>query len=354
MGRGHYQDELAFVALKSERQTVGWLAIRSTTAPQGSVDAAFLEDIRQSLIKIGVIALLLSLLVSALLARHILAPVRTLAVAVRKLSSGDYGADIGADIAALRSAGRRDELGQLSRDFNLLAKTLAANEHSRNRWVADTSHELRTPLASLRAEIEALQDGVFKLDNDALRSLHAEVMQLGHLVNDLHQLASADAGELQYRREAVDLAELLDQSAAAIAHHFHNSGLALNIDCAGLRGARVFGDPVRLTQLFQNLLENSRRYTDSGGRIQIRCQRRGDRITLFLEDTAPGIPGGDYERVFERLYRVDKSRARASGGSGLGLAICRQIVEAHQGSITAEPSSLGGVAMIVVLPLEHS
>ena len=346
MGRGSYQDELAFTPVRVRDQTVGWVAISSTRAPQGSLDAIFLDDIRHSLLKIGVIALLLSLGIAALLTRHILAPVRTLATAVRRLASGDFSRH--------PSSSQRDELGQLSRDFNLLASTLAANEQSRNRWVADISHELRTPLASLRAEIEALQDGVMMLDAGSLDSLHTEVMHLGRLVDDLHQLASADAGELQYRREPVDPAELLEQAAAAIAHRFYNSALALSIDCSGLGDARVFADPTRLTQLFQNLLENSRRYTDRGGRVQVRCERHGDHIVLSFEDSAPGIPGGEHERVFDRLYRVDKSRARATGGSGLGLAICRQIVEAHQGHISAEPSSLGGVAIFVTLPLVHS
>lgn len=347
MGRGNYADELAFTPVRGQQeQAVGWVAISPTRAPLGSLDAVFLEDIRHSLLKTGVVALLLSLLVAGLLTRHILAPVRTLATAVRALASGNFRGHPGSR--------QRDELGQLSRDFNLLARTLAANEQSRNRWVADISHELRTPLASLRAEIEALQDGVMTLDADALASLHGEVMHLGRLVDDLHQLATADAGELQYHREMIDPAELLEQAAAAVAHHYHHSDLALSIECEGLDGARVFGDSTRLVQLFQNLLENSRRYTDPGGRVQVRCQRRGDLITLCIEDTAPGIPAGEHDRVFQRLYRVDKSRARARGGSGLGLAICRQIVEAHQGQITAEPSPLGGVAMFVILPLVHS
>jgi len=345
-GRGRYQEELGLRPIRVDERTVGWLAIAQVDRKQDGVDAVFLSEIRDSLLLISAIALLLATLVAALLARHILHPVRTLAGAVHRLTSGDFSGHA--------DSTRRDELGQLIRDTNLLAHTLAANQRSRRRWVADISHELRTPLASLRAEIEAIQDGVMALDQAMLASLHGEVMGLGRLVDDLHQLAQADAGDLQYQRERCEPGELVEQAAAGMAHRFHQQGLLLALDCSGSGDAMVFGDPNRLLQLFRNLLENTARYTDHGGRVEVHCLCQDDQFIIRIDDSAPGIPDDACQRVFERLYRVDRSRARATGGSGLGLAICRQIVEAHGGTIRAAPSRLGGVAMTVTLPLDPS
>jgi two-component system sensor histidine kinase BaeS len=244
-----------------------------------------------------------------------------------------------------------DELGQLARDFNSLALTLEKNEQARRQWVADISHELRTPLAVLRGEVEALQDGVRQTTPETLHSLHSEVMRLSRMVDDLHQLALSDVGALTYRKRKVNLGEELREAADSFRSGFAGKGIMLAADLPSAPAIDVFADPERLHQLFNNLLDNSLKYTEAGGRLDIRLETGEGVASIHFMDSAPGVPEAEIGRLFDRLYRVESSRSRATGGAGLGLAICRNIVEAHEGTITAKPSPLGGVWITVVLPV---
>jgi two-component system sensor histidine kinase BaeS len=228
-----------------------------------------------------------------------------------------------------------------------MAQSLETNERQRRQMLADVSHELRTPLAVIRGEIEALLDGIRKADPTSLTSLHEEVLRLNKLIDDLHQLALADAGDLHFEARHVELDELVQSLADRYRTRVESAGLALT---AKLVPAAVEGDPNRLSQVIINLLENSLRYTDKGGTIAVSLAVR-DSVELCIEDSAPGVPEGTHERLFERLYRADAARSRARGGSGLGLSICKALVEAQGGSIRAMPSALGGVKMLIRLPL---
>ena len=188
------------------------------------------------------------------------------------------------------------------------------------------------------------------LDRPGGRSLHGEVIGLGKLVDDLYELALSDLGALEHKRERLDLAELLDEVADGFRRRFEKKSLRLDNDAHGPMW--MCGDPQRLRQLLANLLENSRRYTDSGGRLRITTERSAGHYRLRFEDTAPAVSDTDLPRLFERLYRVDKSRSRSLGGAGLGLSICYNIVTAHDGRIRAEHSPLGGLAIVVELPAE--
>jgi len=319
---------------------VGWVAIPEL--PYGGDDDQFLQQqLRMSWI-IGGVALLLAAGVSVLLARGFLAPIRRLARATHRLAAGDYGQRISVD--------RRDELGQLVDDFNAMAAKLQQAETARRAFLADVSHELRTPLAILRGEIEALQDGVRSLSPEALKSLQAEVGALAALVDDLHELTDADVGSVQYEHGDVDIAGLLRATLYAFRDRF--AARALAVDTAEVPDERVVvvGDARRLTQLFNNLLENTLRYTDEGGRVEVGLRTSKDGVELDLQDSAPGVPKHLRPRLFERLFRVESSRNRALGGTGLGLALCRSIVEMHGGDIQASASGLGGLRIVVHLP----
>jgi two-component system sensor histidine kinase BaeS len=230
--------------------------------------------------------------------------------------------------------------------------TLEKNEQARRQWVADISHELRTPLAVLRGEIEALQDGVRQPTPAAVASLHAEVLRIGRLVDDLYQLALSDIGALNYRKDRVSLTGVLEDALEAFRPEFERKGIVLQY-APPPREILLFADPERLHQLFANLLENSLRYTDEEGRLEVALGQERGMAILTLRDSAPGVSAADLERLFDRLYRVEGSRSRASGGAGLGLSICRNIVEAHGGDIAAVSSPLGGVAVTVKLPLNE-
>lgn len=289
------------------------------------------------------LATLLAALATFPLARGLLAPVKRLVEGTHRLAAGDFATRV--------TATSSDELGRLARDFNQLASTLERNQQMRRDLMADISHELRTPLAVLRGELEAIQDGIRKFTPDSIASLQAEVATLTKLVEDLHQLSMSDEGALSYQKTSVDIINLLEVAAGAFRERFASRGVSISVSLP--ESATIFGDRDRLMQLFNNLLENSLRYTDSGGSLQIRASQSGDKLALDFADSAPGVTDEQLERLVERFYRTEGSRNRASGGSGLGLAICLNIVAAHGGTLRASHSPLGGVSINVELPLER-
>jgi two-component system sensor histidine kinase BaeS len=200
----------------------------------------------------------------------------------------------------------------------------------------------------LSAEIESLQDGVRPLDQAAVGSLYNETQRLARLVEDLHTLSLSDLGALSYRKEPVDLTEVLSESVEMQQRAIEESGLEIELKLEP--GAMVLADAARLTQVFANLLQNSLRYTDAPGRIEIRLRRHAHSIIIEWEDSTPGVPADDLARLTDRLFRVEGSRSRDGGGSGLGLAIARAIVEGHAGTLAARASRLGGLCIEIALP----
>jgi two-component system sensor histidine kinase BaeS len=240
-----------------------------------------------------------------------------------------------------------DELARLARDFNTLAETLAAARQARRKWIADIAHELRTPLSILRGEIEALQDGVRPLDTEALNSLAGEAARLARLIEDLHTLSLSDLGALSYHKEPVDLAEIIEDVVDPQRPALEEKGLRVHLN---LGSFIVSGDADRLAQVFANLLQNSVRYTDAPGRIDVGIKQVVGQVVVQWQDSSPGVPEEDLPRLTEHLFRVEGSRSRAGGGSGLGLAIAAAIVQAHGGTLTAAPSPLGGLRIELRFP----
>ncbi|MGE5247069.1 MAG: ATP-binding protein [Verrucomicrobiota bacterium] len=322
--------------------TVGYVGVLPPRIVSDLRQMRFVEQQRKAFAIIAVVMAFAAALLSIPLARQMVRRIRELADATHRLASGKFDVRVRSDAS--------DELGQLARDFNTLAVTLEKNEQARRQWVADISHELRTPLSVLRGEIEALQDGVRPATPQAIAVLHGEVMTLSRLVNDLYELSLSDLGALTYRRADTDLGPILSQALELYRQEFEARGVALE-GGPPQKAFPVFADPDRLHQLFANLLENSLKYTDPGGRLQVVVERAGRTAVLYFQDSGPGVPPAEMGKLFERLYRVEGSRNRASGGAGLGLAICRNIVEAHDGTIAASPSPLGGLRVKVELPL---
>ena len=290
------------------------------------------------------IMLLVAAAISLPLARLLVRPLKKLAAATGHLSSGRYDVRVPVD--------SDDEFGHLSRDFNALALSLDKNEQARRQFVADISHELRTPLAILGGEIEAIQDGIQDLSLESIGSLQVEVFRLNRLVDDLYQLALSDVGALAYRKSDVNLADIISEAIDRARPKLAERSLALSITLPQAP-VIVFADAERLTQLFDNLLDNSRKYTDSGGVLEITLEAMHGGVTVDIRDSGPGVTGEERDKLFDRLYRVERSRNRSSGGAGLGLAICRNIVEAHEGAIEAFHSPLGGVWIRITLPLSE-
>ncbi|APV51252.1 hypothetical protein BWI17_17130 [Betaproteobacteria bacterium GR16-43] len=307
-------------------------------------DRRFQEQQSQAVWVVGLAAIVGAALVAWLLARGLLVPVKRIAGATRALADGNYATRVASESG--------DELGRLVDDFNRLGNALEKNEKARRQFMADVSHELRTPLAVLKGELEAMQDGVRPMDRAALDSLRSEVDRLGRLVSDLHELSLTDVGGLAYRFESVDLASLVQQTVKGAERRLVNHEMRVDLDLPRAP-LQARGDAQRLQQLAANLVENTLRYTDAGGRLRIALHRDGRFAVLTWEDSAPGVPAESLPYLFERLYRVEDSRNRVLGGSGLGLSICESIVHAHGGTIEAAASSLGGLAITVRLPLSE-
>jgi len=302
-----------------------------------------LHEQKVTFLLVGGIIIVFAGILSYLLARRLVRPLEDLAEGTRRLASGDYERRV--------EVKGGDEIGNLSKDFNLLALTLEKNEEARRQWIADISHELRTPLGILRGETEALLDGVRQPDHAALQSLNTETLRLGRLVDDLYQLSMSDLGALSYRKKILNLAGLIEELAESYRNEFDQHGLSLTLTYEGSQGIQAFGDQERLHQLFTNLFENSLKYTDSGGGLEITLAIEGRNLSINFQDTAPTVPVAELEKLFDRLYRFESSRNRQTGGAGLGLSICKNIIEAHEGSISAAVSPLGGLWIKVSLPL---
>lgn len=326
--------------VQSQGQTVGWLLVTANTVISDHLAMAFMrQQLHGNLWRLG-FALLFSILMALVMARQILRPLRRVTTGIHALAAGQFATQI--------PEHGHDELAALAKDFNLLGRTLAASELSRQQWIADISHELRTPLAILRGELEALVEGIRSPSMERIQSLHQEVLALTRLVEDLYQLSLADLGALDYQFERVDLGLLLGQIIEAFQPRFDGKNIRLSLDRPDL-AVITHGDALRLAQLTSNLLENSFRYTDAGGVCQVSVSQAGQTIVIRIDDSAPSVAASELPLLFARFHRVDRSRQRQLGGAGLGLAICRQIIDAHNGTIDASVSALGGLCITITL-----
>jgi two-component system sensor histidine kinase BaeS len=324
-------------------QTIGWLGLMPLRHGSHPLELAFVEEQTKALCLAGICVFALAGLISFFLSKHFLSPIKKLTEAAKELRSLHFGTHI--DVRA------SDELGQLANAFNSMAQALEKNETLRKQWTSDVAHELRTPLAILRGEIEAMQDGVREINVERLGSLHDETDRIGKLVDDLHVLFVADSENLVQQRHPVKPLAILREVIGAFETRLTQAGIQIEANSIEDQGAVIIGDEDRLRQLFANLIENTIRYTDTPGVLRISHYRSLQKLTLVFEDSPPGVPSEALEHVFDRLYRVDKSRSRALGGGGLGLSICKEIVNGHGGAIHAAHSSLGGLLISIELQL---
>lgn len=322
-------------------KTVGWLAVTPFQSVTEAGGERFQQYQLRTSLAVGVLSLLLAMLIAWWIARTLLDPVKRVAAATHRLAQGEYSNRV--------AVSSNDEVGQLARDFNQLAFTLERNETMRREFMADVSHELRTPLSILRGELEAIEDGVRSLDHASMKSLQAEVGMLSKLVDDLYELSLADVGALTYRKSECVLNDVLEESLAMFQERCYAAQLHIDMELPA-QPLVLEADAKRLQQLFSNLLENAVRYTDPGGRVEIRASQEDDAVCISIMDSAPGVDPQQLPRLFERFYRGEASRNRASGGAGLGLAICHSIALAHGGSLTADHSPLGGLWLNLRLP----
>jgi two-component system sensor histidine kinase BaeS len=343
VGLARTSENHAFRPIVVNGKTVGWLRLFTPVHMAHPLDAAFVWRQTKTMLLAVVGVLLLAVFISFKLSRHLLAPIRKLTQGTEDIRSFKFDTHI--DVST------NDELGQLARDFNAMAETLKKSEDMRQKWISDIAHELRTPLAILQGEIEAMQDGVREVTTERLSSLGTEVSRIGKLVNDLHVLSIADSQSLVQQKEPIEPLKILNGVVRSFDTRLEQAGIKVQSAISNNDRCIVEGDEPRLAQLFSNLIENTIRYTDNPGILRISYFCSTDTLSIVVEDSHPGIPAEAVGQLFERLYRVDKSRSRALGGSGLGLSICKEIVTGHNGKIRADHSSLGGVLISMELPL---
>jgi signal transduction histidine kinase len=279
----------------------------------------------------GLVAVAVAVAITFFLSRRILSPIKALTLASKRLGQGDFSQRV--------QFADKSEIGELAQTFNSMASDLERAEQLQRNMVADIAHELRTPLSNIKGYLEAVRDGVIKPDAKTIRSLDEEAILLSRLVDDLQDLALAEAGELKLVCQTEDVSKLINQTVAAIQAQTMTKELLVSIDLPD-RLPPVNVDYHRISQVLRNLLENAAAHTAKGGSITVTARQQGNWVEVSVTDTGEGIPAEDLPNIFERFYRVDKSRTRATGGSGLGLTIAKRLVEANGGKIEVQ-SELG-------------
>lgn len=315
----------------------------------GTTERDYLSGLNNSLWLGGLGAALVALALGVLSARRISRPVRRLVEASSRIATGDLSQRV--EVAS------RDELGQLAVSFNTMAENLERNEEARRHLMADIAHELRTPLTVLRGNLEGMLDGLIPMNKDSVATLQQETQLLSRLVSDLQEISLAEAGRLELHRSRTDLAALARQSCEKMAPQAHEKGIAMNMTAT--QGVPVIEiDVDRINQVMANLLSNALRHTPSGGQIGVSVEQEreepGLRLKVSVSNTGPGISREDLPYVFDRFYRADRSRARATGGTGLGLAIVKQLVEAHGGRVWVESQPGHGATFRFTLPVRRA
>jgi two-component system sensor histidine kinase BaeS len=286
------------------------------------------------------IILLVAAAVTVLAGRRLVRPIHALTAAAQRMAAGDRGARV--------PVHGNDEVSRLAAAFNTMAEAIGTSDRQRKDLVSDVAHELRTPLANVRSQLEAAEDGLVPLDTALIRSLHEEAALLERLVADLQDLALADAGMLRIHPEECDAADLVRQAVSAHRARAEASGITVRIDAP--EPVELFADPARLRQALGNLVSNAVRHTPAGGAVKVAVRGSGAEVVFTVTDTGPGIAAEHLPHVFDRFYRAEPSRSRATGGSGLGLAITKHLVEAHHGRVDVASAPGEGATFTIRLP----
>lgn len=301
---------------------------------------AFLAAIHRYLIWASLAALALAFVLSYLLTRRVLRPLSEIAEITREVARGRFSARV--------AVASQDEVGQLGVAFNRMADSLAQVEQLRKTMVADLAHELRTPLTNLRGYFEALSDGVLPPSRETFQMLQQETLRLVHLVEDLQQLARADAAKAFLQRQKLSLPEELGQLLRLYRPNFEIKEITVTTHFApGSEG--VSADRDKLLQALRNLVENACKYTPENGQLSIASETVKGGIRVTFSNSGEGIAEKDLPFIFERFFRADRSRSRDAGGAGIGLAIVKELIEAHGGRVGAE-SSPGETCIWFTLP----
>ena len=328
--------------VKNEDRVIAYISFEKPRYVLKKSEALFLQNLLTLFTQISIVMIIISVIASAIISRWFLSPISKISISSRKVARGDLSTrvDYSSD----------DEIGELCKNFNEMCAKLEANEKARRQWVADISHEMRTPVAVLKAQIEAMLDGIRPLTHESLTLLSTKIESLEQLINDLYELALSDSGNLKLNLNETDLDELIDTFIEDNLARANSKGFDLIYHSELNSITYLTVDALKILQILNNILNNSLHYTDAPGEIIWHLSDSGQNLVLETEDSAPGVEVKELEKIFDRLYRIEKSRSRATGGAGLGLALSRNIAQAHGGSLCASTSELGGLKLTLTLP----
>lgn len=346
------QNGINRVTIKREDQIAGYLYVRTESSslpvkrPPSPAENDFLNQVIRAAITSAAIAVVMALLLGFILARTLTRSVRQLTHATRAMAGGDLQQQV--------PVHSNDEIGELAHSFNQMSADLSRASQARKQMTADLAHDLRTPLSILRGYTEGLKEGRIDGSTKLYDIMHGEVEHLQRLVEDLRTLSLADASELTLNKRAVDPRALLERTALAYFMQAEEQGIQLKVEAQeDLPSINV--DTDRMTQVLNNLVSNALRYTHQG-ELTLHAEAQGKQVVFRVSDTGSGIPAEDVPYVFDRFYRVDKSRQREGesydgNSSGLGLAIAKAIVEAHGGNISVQSEVGKGTTFAIAIPV---
>lgn len=319
--------------------SIGKIYIR--TQQRSPLQKTFINSVNKSVLTGGIIAGIVGIVLALLFSRNILKPIRELTEATKKMQQGEL------DQRVNTSSG--GEIGKLGASFNELARRLKEQKALREEMVSDVAHELRNPLSNIQGYLEGLREGMIDPTKQVFETLHQQSLVLNRLVNDLRDVNRAKAGKLNLDKKLLVLEDIITREIKALKAKADETGVELRRDLNGPNLLKA--DPERISQVVRNLLDNAMTHTPKGGEIKIETRTSSGEVITTVSDEGAGIPEEDLPYIFDRFYRVDKSRSRGTGGTGLGLTIAKEIIESHGGRITAKSSEGKGSTFEFTLPL---
>lgn len=307
--------------------------------------ASFQAALNEILLVATTLAFITAVFISTFVTRRIVKPIQAMQTASRHIAAGNYAERV--------HVVGEDELADLAHSFNQMAHTLAQTEERRRQLIGDVAHELRTPLSSLKSVMEGLVDGVLPAEAATFLDAQREVSRLQRLVHDLEELSRAEAGEMSLELTWMPPTAFVETAVSRLAHQYEDKGVTLRTELPATL-PQVHVDQGRMTQVMLNLLGNALQYTPAGGEVIVTASSQPNHLILEVKDNGQGIAPEALPHIFERFYRVDKSRSRTGGGSGIGLTISQHIVAAHNGRLTATSPGLNqGSTFTITLPLSE-
>lgn len=303
--------------------------------PDADVFLGFRRAVSEALFLGALASFLGAVMAAVLVSRRLVKPVEEMTEASRRIAEGRYEERVELPGETGRSPEDMDELNRLALSFNQMAAKLEKTEQMRRQLIGDVAHELRTPLSTIKGSMEGLLDDVLPASKETFRNLHREADRMQRLAQDLQELSRVEAGAYELQVASVDISDVAQSTVERLWAQFGEKGVALSVSLPE-ELPRVELDESRIEQVLLNLIGNALQYTPPGGSVQVRAEKVGDELIVRVADTGIGLVAGEEKRIFQRFYRVDKSRSRAGGGSGIGLTIAKHIVERHGGRIWAE------------------